>query len=258
MAFTQRYLKPASLCLLSLSVALVLRAQQPLEKPVTFRAMAVGNSVSALLYELAPGKIVPLSAGSSDLSQPYASPPGGLVAFFREGPPERPGEKPKRIPIAKAQLGSGGPYLVVLSLPPTGSNGMSVETIVVDDSWTAHPMKTVRVFNFSKRRAALQVGADNQELVTGGSHVFPYPPGKGSILFKVALMEEQGWVLRTNCPQGIIPNTRSTVIITDVVPTVDEPNPVDINVANVFDFSQPPPVDQSPNYGASKKGASYR
>ena len=244
MARSYRYLRPVLLLSSGFLAALVLHAQQLSEKPVTFRAITVGDSVSALLYELSPGKIIPLSAGSSDLSQPYASPANGLVAFFREAPPEKPGEKAKRIPIAKAQLGNGGPYLVVLSLPPIGGNGMSVETTVVDDSWTAHPTKTVRVFNFSKHRAVLQVESENKELATTESHIFPYPAGKGSILFKVALMEEQGWVLRANCPQGIIPNTRSTIIITDVAPTKDEPNPTDINIANVFDFSQPPPVER--------------
>jgi len=227
--------------LLALVLGQTTQAQEP-EKPVTFRAIAVGGAVSSLLYEMAPGKPVAVSAGGANLSRPYPRPPGGNLVFYREVPPAKPGDKPARVPLANAHLGNEGPYLVVLAGSHDRVDGPRVTVLVFDDSWLEHPMQTARVFNFSRRKTVLQVEGQTQELPTAEAHLFPYPAGKGAMDFKAAFQEENGWSLRVVSPRGVIPNTRLTVIITDVIPTPDEPNPTGVNVTDVFDFTpQPPP-----------------
>ncbi|MET0263782.1 MAG: hypothetical protein ABW223_12840 [Rariglobus sp.] len=236
MAYLQRHL----IARLALIVGILLgnslvRAAQPEETPVVFRMIAIGSAVTGLSYDLAPGKPVSVAAGGSSLSIPYKSPASGVVSFYREVPSTEPGGKPRRVPVTDARLGKGGPYLVVMSSPPGSTDTSRITAIVVDDSWEAHPVKTVRVFNFSRRHAAVQLESETAELASGQSQVFAYPAKRGSVRFKVALHESDGWILRVSCPQGILPNARSTIVMTDVVPTEDVPNPVDVNITNVFD-----------------------
>lgn len=217
-------------------------AQQPAEKPVFFRALSIGNSAVPLLYAPPGGGVVTVSARHSELSQSYISPPDGMLSFYREAPPEKPGDKPRRVPIADARLGKDGPYIVVLVPRPTSSDPFKTDVQVIDDSWVKHPSQTARVFNFSNRRAAVQVAnTTTVELNTGETHIFPYPSGKGYVILKVATMEEEGWTLRWNSPQGIVPDVRPTFVITDMLPTEEDPHPLGIDITNVFDTSQPAP-----------------
>lgn len=239
MAYTPRHLTLVFTALLGLLCVARAVAQPAEEPPVLFRTIAIGSTVSGIFYEIAPGKLVAVSAGGSGLSQPYTSPRSGLISFFREVPSEEPGGKPRRVPVATARLGKGGPYLVVLESTADEAGRTVVNALAIDDSWDVHPLKTVRVFNFSRRAAAVNVEAETRELSTTQSHVFSYPAKKGAARFKVALKEESKWVLRVSCPQGVLPQARSTVLITDVAPTEENPNPVDVNVTNVFDMSKP-------------------
>ena len=244
MAFAQRYLIALFIILTVPAAIVMVRAQQPTEHPVTFRAISIGYAATPLLYETAPGKALIVAAGNGELSQAYMSPPDGMVSFYREVPAEKSTDKPRRIPAGKAHLGDeGGPYIIILSPSPNNSDPTKTELQVIDDSWTAHPIQTVRVLNFSKRLAAVQVASASEQINTGGTHIFPYPSGKGYILFKVALMEESGWVLRWNAPEGIIPNARPTFVITDMFPDPEDPRPLAIDITSIFDTSpQPTPA----------------
>lgn len=241
MAFTQRHLTTGLTLFFGLVAAAQTHAQPEAEPSVLFRTIAVGTQVSGLFYEISPGKPVAVSAGGAALSVPYVSPASGELSFYRELPPEEPNGKPRRVPVAEVHLGKSGPYMVILTSAASSADSTTITPIVVDDSWSIHPLQTVRVFNFSKRHAAVMVAEETVEMDTNQSHVFSYPPKKGSFRFKVALVEANGWILRVSCPQGVIPDTRSTIVITDVVPTENEPHPVDVNITNVFDFTKPPP-----------------
>lgn len=243
MAISKRYLNLFGIAIAVLVSGRVVFAQQPEEQPVLFRVISAGNTVTNLFYDLTPGKRVAVNASSSSLSSPYTCPATGLISFYREIPSDKPGEPPHKVAITEARLGKGGPYLIMLSYLEGGSNPLKMDSRVIDDSWVAHPNETLRVFNLSKRRAALQVNINSEmkELATNESHVFSYPRRKGSVSFKVALLEDGKWVFRLNSAQGILPNTRATIMMTDIDPTEETPNPMDINITNIFDFSKQPP-----------------
>jgi hypothetical protein len=188
MAYAKRYLSLFSALLLGLIPALKVKAQLP-DTPVIFRVIAIGASIGPLLYEQAPGQIMAVSAGHNELSSSYVCPPDGELSFFSEIPATKPNEHPRRVPIAKVQLSKkGGPFLVVLSPPSGPYDLLKTEVQVIDDSWDAHPLQTARVLNYSKRRAAVQVASTTAEVASAGTHVFPYPSGKGYVILKIALM----------------------------------------------------------------------
>lgn len=208
--------------------------------PVTFSTLAVGQSISGLLYE-EKGKTYPLYAEVGGLSQSYPRPKDGKFVIFRLVPPTPPETEPKRVNIANAVIGNEGPYLVLLAASKdteAAPGGVAVQ--VLDDSWATHPLKTFRFLNFSKRNMAVQLGNATQVIPSGQSHVFP-PQGDGvDFDFKVAVFEVDGWVLRLVSTQSIVPRTRATAIIADIIPTPEVPHPVDINVFTFYDSNQPP------------------
>lgn len=242
MAFLHRYLITI-ITLLTGFAAEGVRAQEPLDKPVTFRTLAIGNTIGPFFCDLSPGKPSAISAGHSELSQSYARPKDGVLEFYSEGPPDKPGGKPRRIPLNKVNLGKGGPYLVLLfqSSEPTAPGGATTNVQAFDDSWDAHPLGTVRVLNFSKKPAAIQIGSTTAEVAVSGMHIFSYPSGKGYLSLKVAMMEDGNWSMRWNSAQGIVPGVRPTFVITDMAPTPEDPNPVAIDITSIFDVSPPPP-----------------
>lgn len=242
MALFARHLIFSAVCLFGLAGATRALAAEPAEP--AFRTLAVGklSAVSGLHYEHA-GKDVALAVNNIGLSPAYPAPRGGVLSLYRILPPAAPGEGPRKVPVAEARLEGSSQYLLVLSaLSDPGSPGpVQVAALAVDDSWAAHPAESVRVFNFSRRRAAIQVSTptDTVVLATGESHVAPFPK-KGRIVdLKIATQDQGGWVLRFNCPQGIIPKTRTLVVIHDVQPTKEEPNPDDISINTIYDTTPP-------------------
>ncbi|HSH96366.1 MAG TPA: hypothetical protein VK968_19620 [Roseimicrobium sp.] len=208
--------------------------------PVTFSTLALGRSISDLFYE-DQGKPRPLQAQTGGLSQPYQRPKNGKLSIFRLAPPTPPATDPTRVPVASALLGNEGPYLVLLTTAGEDeAQPGSVTAEVLDDSWATHPLRTFRVINFSKRTTAVQLANANQVIPSRQAHVFPLQGEAYDFDFKVAALENDGWILRVVSPQSIIPRTRATVIIADPIPTPLDPHPVDLNVFTFYDSSQPP------------------
>lgn len=205
--------------------------------PVTFRTLAVGNpaGVEKLLYE-SQGKSVPLQANTLDLSPAYFAPPGGRVALYRETPAVPPETKPRKVPIAEAQLGATGQYLLLLA----AANGGKVTPLAIDDSWSAQPPETLRVFNFSRRRVAIQIGNEASELTTSQSIVAPFPKNSRIVDLKVAVWEKNEWLLASNNPPALIPRTRLILVITDMAPSPENPRPVEVDINGVYDTRPPP------------------
>ena len=222
---------------------------QPLpEKQVLFRTLAVGNDAafSGLFYDY-KGKPAALNAGSNNLSTLLPSPANGRLSLYRQTPPPAPGDAPGKIPVAEALLGKGGPYLVLLTstpdtLPPLNRR---ITLLAVDESAETHPLLAIRLFNFSKRRIAVQLNSDAIELATADSHIFTPPPDTPMIPFKVATQESGAWELRLSSQTPVIAPTRSIVVVTDVEPTPERPNPVDIMATTAFD-DRPPPAKAKP------------
>jgi hypothetical protein len=222
------------------------RAQQaPDIAPVTFRTLALGvESVADVFYDLAPGRPVSISGTNSSFSAPYVCPKSGLVSIYRLIPPVPPETKPQRLPVAEVRLGKGGPWLLLMI--PSPENPRQVDVRVVDDSWDVHPVMTMRVFNFSKRRAGMKIGENTFEVAPGGSQIVSYPPNSDQVWVRAAMMDENGWVIRASGPHATIPKTRSTLILADGRPERDNPDTRGVTTSSLVDVVPPPPATSSP------------
>ncbi|HSI07297.1 MAG: hypothetical protein ACAH89_01875 [Rariglobus sp.] len=246
MAIFKRYLTPLLLGLTGLVFLPAGRAQAPVSPteppPVFFRTLAIGNPVplKGLLYEF-QRKSVPLMVSDTDASMLYQCPPQGTVSIYREEPPIPPETKRRRIPVAEVRLGKDSSYWIALSA--TTLRGVTTITpFVINDSWDAHPLETVRVMNFSRRNIAVKVDDLAVELSPVETHTFPYPgAGTEIVRFQVATKDEGAWTARVNSPQGIIHKTRATIAITDIEPSQYDPTPDGINIINMIDATSPPP-----------------
>lgn len=251
MALRKRHLTRTLGLLIALcaaSFANILHGQTPPEKQVLFRALAVGNDAafSGLFYDY-KGTRVALPAGSSRLSTLFPSPPGGRLSLYRQTPPPSPGEPPGKTPVAEALIGKEGPYLLLLTSTPDNAAPLArkVMPLVVDEAVEIHPVRAIRLFNFSRRKIAAQINSDSVELAPAGSHVFT-PSSEGAMIpFKIATWENETWELRLSSQTPLIDPTRSLMIITDVEPTPEMPNPVDVLAVTVFD-DRPPPAKPKP------------
>lgn len=215
-------------------------AQQPAPKipPVLFRTQALSHAVNGIFYDNDKGRQVPVMAATGNLSAAYVCPVDGRVAFYREEPPVPPETKPGKVPVAEVQLGKGGPWLLLMTPVKAGGINMArMDVLVVNDSWEVHPVHTVRVFNFMKRRAraAVKIGGETVELAVGESHIFPYAANDNESWMHVAALEEDGWVLRSSGPRATIAQTRSTVILSDAPPTPYDKDPKEVVVTNAIE-----------------------
>lgn len=224
-------------------------SQSPLTQiPVSqFRTAGLGNisPFTGLLYD-SNRKPLTIVTKYVNFSELYERQDVGPVVLYREVTPVPPETKPTKVPVVTAPLGKSPLYLMVLigSHPDpkaASATAPTITTCIVDDSWEAHPVNTVRIFNFSHRRVAIQIEDVMTELSNTESNVFPYPKNKGIIRLKVATLESTGWKLRSTTPQGIIADTRSNIFIEDFKPEIEDPNQDDINVFNVVDPLSPPP-----------------
>ncbi|MFA6286381.1 MAG: hypothetical protein WC661_03285 [Opitutaceae bacterium] len=234
------------LLLAALSSGPVLRAQSVRdEPPVLFRTLALGEPIDGVFYDVRPGKAVALSAARGGFSSAYESPEGGRVQIYREFPPIPPETKPRRVPVAEAQLGKGGPWLLMLVTSPdrrSGEHGR-IQAIAVDDSWDVHPVKTMRVINYLRwrARAAVKIGESAVEVPAGQSHIFPYPGENEESWVQVAVMEDEGWVMRASEPKATFAKTRSTLILSHAPPTPEEPNPREVVISSLIEIAPKPP-----------------
>lgn len=211
--------------------------------PAIFRTLALGSNVSDLFYD-SLGKPVPITAGASGFSAPHLAPKNGRLELYRELPPATPEGKPRRTIVATLQLGEGGPYLVFMV---TGQQSPSqTNALVVDDSWEEHPARTMRVFNFSQRRALVKVGETVSEIAPSQSRLFTWPDGNQARL-QVATREAGGWVLRAGGPQLTPPHSRSSVILLDQQPSEDRPVTDELLVRNLIDSEPPAPAQLARN-----------
>jgi hypothetical protein len=249
MAITQRHLIIITVSLLGGLISPArLHGQTESKEPVVFRTLAIGNpeALSGLFYEQ-KGRPVQVRAGSTSLSPAYVCPPGGHLVLYRELPATTPDGVPQRVRMAEADFGDQGPYLLVLAAKSStaGSGATGVMALPVRDSWDTHPAESVRIFNFSRRRAAVKLEADTVELATAESHVMPFPANARIFDLKVAVWENNAWMLASSNPPAIIPRTRLLMVITDTPPSPYNPHPVEVDINAVYDDS-PPPAPMKP------------
>ena len=225
---TLRHAAPHAVRLLSFFAVLCpsLSAQSPAEEkpaPVLFQTLSIGEPVSGLFYDLR-GKAVPIQAYNSELSDLYETPVDRTVLIYRLMPAPTPEQPPQKQPVAKLHLSKNHPHLILMKMAANGG-GLVVPNL--EDSWTLHPEGTFRIINTSKRAIAVQLGAEQVTIASGGTHTF-LSAGKGyDFDFKTASQEGDGWILRVQSPQAILPRTRATIIVSDPPPTPRDPNPRD-------------------------------
>jgi len=242
MANSDRHLKP--LGILTLGFAAVFTsgfsqggppAVEP--TPLLFRAVAVGNTVplAGIFYEY-KGKSLMVYPSDVSLTPAYERPNAGPLKMYREIAPIPPEKIPRRVPVFTANLGSDPLYLIVMVA--TADN--TVTHMIINDSWAAFPVQTVRVLNFSRRNVVVQVEGALAELASKEMHLFPYSKNRLRIRCKVASKEADGWKLQFENSQAVIPGSRVNIVISDCEATVDDPNPDGINVLKMIDPLLPP------------------
>jgi hypothetical protein len=228
------------LCFTALTSPLSCGQGTSAEPPVLFRTLALAEVVSGIFYDDTRGRPVQLNAGSG-LSAPYTCPPDGVLSLYRQEPPVPPETTPRRVRVAETRLGKGGPWLLLLARLPGPAQTETVQVLALDDSWAAHPVGTMRVFNFSRRKALVKTGEETGELPVGGSRLFSYHGETDQSWVQVAMHEEDGWVLRAGGPQATIQKTRSTLVLADPPPTPVDPDPRTLLIRNLVEVAPLPP-----------------
>jgi hypothetical protein len=211
-------------------------------RPVTFRMLSLGAPVSNVFYDY-QGKPIRLSAGSTSLSSPRRAEAGQEVELYREIPPVAPSTTPTKEKLNTFQLGNGGPYLVFMQVNP--ADNFDIRSHVVEDSWQEHPLGTIRIFNFSKRKTMAKIGDKIVELNPGQTALFDYAEGKHQTWLQAAVWEDGEWTLRTSNPQVTLPSTRSSIVLLDQPPSRDRPNTRELMVRNFFEHAPQPMTPSS-------------
>lgn len=226
MALTERHLIPAVIGLLCLFLP-HLHAQETPAAPAPlpqFRVVAM-TDLATLFYDADKTKEI-VNAGVGSFSRIYTAPKNRLVVLYTEVPNADPALPPKKVILAKAQLPAQkpGPFLIMLNKNPAGAE-MEFSTMVLDHSLEAHPAQTYLVFNFSKRRLAVNLADTNLVLSTGQSEKVAYPDTRKAWLKIAADEQTDGWLLVSSSPHAVGANTRTTVFIVDIPPSERDPNP---------------------------------
>lgn len=225
MALIQRNLSAVALACLGWLCAPT--AAQPAPEPAQFRVVCLAESAS-FFHDLA-GVKTRIDAGIDSFSNLIPAPPDRDIVLYAEVPAATPGRPPAKKPLARARLpGAGsGPFLLVLHPAPPGSE-LKFGTLVIDQSLDAHPSQSYRVFNFSRRRVAVNLAGRDLLLAPRESGLVPYP-GDRKTWLKIAVNNHaDGWQLVRSSSHPVGPGTRTSILILDIPPTPDVPDPVGV------------------------------
>lgn len=204
---------------------------------VTFNAVSLHGSIRDLFYDLGR-KRIPVAAGPTALSRSYTAPAGGSLVLYRLAPPIPPSTDPVKVPVANLTIGDKGPYLLLLSGSATGP----LQVRVLDNSWETHPPLSSRVINASQRKAAVKLDTGLAELAPGELHTFAPPATPSDVIeLKIATLDATKWNLRVLTPQALYPRTRNIFILKEQPSSLENPNPVDLDIFTIVDANQPPP-----------------
>lgn len=226
MALSLRHLTFAVACLLSLAFACALRAQTPAPEvpPPQFRIVSMSD-VETFLFDIDKKKET-LYATIGAFSPLYVAPKSREVLFYKEVPNPDPKLPPLKVPLAKAQLPANnpGPFLILVYPSPSGSP-LPLQTLVINNSLKDYPANSYRVFNFSKRRLAVNLAEQNLVLDTRQSAQVPYPNTRKAWL-KVAAAENDGsWLLVNSGTHAVGTDSRTTIFLVDIPPSTLDPDP---------------------------------
>jgi len=227
MALAQRHLIRAfASLLLLLAASVILRAQTPAapEAPVQFRVVSMAGVVT-FLFDV-DKKTEVLNPGVGTFSRLYNAPKNRELLFYKEVPNPDPKLPPTKVPVTKARLPAGqpGPFLILLVKNPSGAE-LEYASFVIDHSLEAHPAKTYRVFNYSKRRLAVNLADTKLLLATTEHGTVPYPATRKAWLQVAADEKADGWLLVSSSPHPVADHSRTTIFLVDIPPSPLDPNP---------------------------------
>jgi len=200
------------------------QSPKPPAPPPQFRIVSMSD-VETFLFDINKKKeTVYASVGA--FSPLYPAPPSRDLLLYKEEPNPDPKLPPTKVPLAKAKLpGDGpGPFLILVHRTAAGA-ALPYETTVINHSLLDHPANTFRVFNFSKRRLAVNLADQNLILEKGQSDRVPYPNTRKTWL-KVAANEDDGnWLLVSSSPHSVGTDSRTTIFLVDIAPSALDQNP---------------------------------
>ncbi len=222
---------------LSIALSATTTAKDIGEEVASFRTLAIGKSLSGVYYDF-EGNTSRISAGSSNFSREYKSNVGQKVSLYRQLPPAKSGLPPIKHELVEFVLDKPIPYIVLFQVNPKDTNDVRVK--VVEDSWDDHPVGTMRLFNYSPRLVMVKIGSETAQLATAESKLFPYSDNL-QVWIQAIVLDGDEWSLRLSTPQVIMPNTRSTLILVDQLPTIGRPESEELLVRN---FVEPAPVSE--------------
>lgn len=225
MAFIQRHLSGILLILLTVVItARPARAQAAPPPPPQFRVVAMSD-VENFFFDVEKKQQV-LYAGVGAFSPLYPTPASREVLFYKEQPNPDPKLPPIKVPVARAQLPAGnpGPFLILLNRNPAGE-ALEFNAVVFDHSLAEHPANTYRVFNFSKRRLAVELAGKSMVLARGLSEKTPYPHTRKAWLKVAADEGAGGWLLVSSSPHSVGTDSRTTIFLVDIPPSPLDPEP---------------------------------
>jgi hypothetical protein len=235
MAFIRRYLIFLVFGF-SLLGGVLARAQLPLSPadppPPSFRVVSLSGVVT-FLFDIDKKKEV-LSPGAGSFSRLYPAPKNRTIVFYQETPASDPKLPPAKTPVARATLPAekSGPFLIVLAPGAPGAE-LPFNTLVIDHSLEAHPVGSYRVFNFSKRRLAVNLADVKMVLAPGEHGAAPYPAAKKGWLQVAAEENQSGWLLVSSSPHPVGIGCRTTVFLVDIAPSPQDPDPKGIIVRRI-------------------------
>ncbi len=176
--------------------SVVQAADQPASASVKFTVMAwdVFDPEKDLeLNYTSGGKLRTLQAVWRDRSQVMECDGAGPLVFTRTV--EREG-KMVEVPVATAPIPQGVTRVLLVfgrnASPAQGESAMQV--MVIDDSYTVFPGKSVRFLNYSKMTLGGSLGDQRFEVGPGGDRVVPavMPEANRLLTFRLARRDEQG------------------------------------------------------------------
>ena len=209
---------------LLLVCTMALRAQTPSPTPAAprFRTLGLDAAASDLCYSL-KDKDVPVSIVSDSRSEFYPVPPANPVVFYRVE--KLPDATVKRIPVAQADLTSGGPMpLVIFSADPALPGKLRVD--VLKDDLKTFPEGSFRILNRDQFELGALVAKQPTIVPASADRVVDFKPGDGqkTVFFQIYRNEKNDHRLLYSNNWALVPGLRTLVVVPPALPPQTRPN----------------------------------
>jgi len=212
------------------------------ESKATFRTLSLIAPINDLLYDY-EGEVIPVRARTSSFSSEYSLPKSGDLVFYRMLPPAEGEAEPQRLTVAEIKLDKVTGSLFIFMTEPSKTPNQ-IKTFIAQDSWEAHPLETIQIFNLSERHTMVKLDTEGEVklLGPGESAIYPYPEsGSKQALLNVATREgDNEWELRIGGPQLTQQGTRSTLALVDEQATAERPLTEDLFIRKLIERAPPP------------------